>query len=89
MKTSELCVGVTGFAPLKCDLSVLVKMQAASPLFTQTRTQAHADSQEEQFQRAGHEPVCLVPGSVDEYLPVPDSTLQTSLDTHSEGFLLF
>ncbi len=46
---------------------------------------AHSD---EQLQRAGHEPVCLVPGSVDNYMPVPDCTLQKSLDTHSEGFLL-
>ena len=37
---------------------------------------------------AGHEPVCLVPGSVDKYLHVPESTLQLRLDTHSEGFLL-
>jgi len=78
-------------APLQCDLSVLVKLQAASSLFTQRlRTQAHTytDSQQQQLQRAGHEPVCLVPGSVDKYLPVPDCTLQKSLDTHSEGFLL-
>ncbi len=78
-------------APLQCDLSVLVKLQAASSLFTQRlRTQAHTytDSQQQQLQRAGHEPVCLVPGSVGKYLPVPDCTLQKSLDTHSEGFLL-
>jgi len=66
-----------------CDLFVLVKLQAAFSLFTQTE---HIDSQQEQLQRAGHEPVCLVPGSVD--LPVPDCTLQKSLDTHSEGFSL-
>ncbi len=52
------------------------------------RTQAHTDSQKEQLQRAGHEPVCLVPGSVDRYLHVPECTLQRSLDTHSKGFLL-
>ncbi len=40
-------------------------------------------------QDAGHEPVCLVPGSMDKCLPVPDCTLQKSLDTHSEGSLLF
>ena len=38
--------------------------------------------------QAGHEPVCLVPGSVDKYLHVPDCTLQQSLDSRSEGFLL-
>ena len=42
----------------------------------------------EQPQHAGYEPVCLVPGSVDKYLHVPDCTLQQSLDTHAEGFLL-
>ena len=49
---------------------------------------AHTDSQKEQLQRAGLEPVCLVPGSVDNYLHVPDCTRQQSLDTHSEGCLL-
>jgi len=29
-----------------------------------------------------------VPGSVDQYLPVPDCTLQKSLETHFEAFLL-
>ena len=52
------------------------------------RTQAHTDSQQEQLQRSGHKPVCLVPGSVDKSLHVPDCTLQQSLDTHAEGFLL-
>lgn len=37
--------GITGFAPLQCRLSVLVKLQAAALLFTQRmRTQAHTDS---------------------------------------------
>ncbi len=86
---ATIALGVTGFAPLQCDLSVVVKLQAAPSLFThRLRTQAHTDSQQEQLQRAGHEPVCLVPGSVDKYLPVPDCTLRKSLDTHSEGFLL-
>jgi len=84
-----IALGVTGFAPLQCDLSVLVKLQAASSLFKRRLgTQGHTDSQQEQLQRAGHEPVCLVPDSVDQYLPVPDCTLQQSLDTHSEGLLL-
>ncbi len=70
--------------------SVLIKIQAASPPCShRLRTQAHSDSQTEQLQRAGHEPVCLVPGFVDNYLPVPDCTLQKSLGTHSEGFLLY
>ncbi len=86
---ATIALGVMGFAPLECDLSVLIKMQAASPPCShRLGTQAHSDSQTEQLQRAGHEPVCLVPGSVDNYLPVPDCTLQKSLDTHSEGFLL-
>jgi hypothetical protein len=86
---ATIALGVMGFAPLQCDLSVLVKLQAASSLFTRRlRTQGHTDSQQEQLQRAGHEPVCLVPDSVDQYLPVPDCTLQQSLDIHSEGLLL-
>ncbi len=52
------------------------------------RTQAHTDSQKKQLQRFGHEPVCLVPGSVDKCLHVPDGAFQQNLDTHSEGFLL-
>ncbi len=52
------------------------------------RTQAHTDSQKEQLQRVGHDPVCLVPGSVDKYLHMPVCTVQQSLNTHSEGFLL-
>ncbi|DBB16034.1 TPA: hypothetical protein ACH3X3_003400 [Trebouxia sp. C0006] len=52
------------------------------------KTQAHTESQKQQLHRAGHEPVCLVPGSVDKYLHVPGCTLQQSLDTHSEGSLL-
>ncbi len=86
---ATIALGVTGLAPLQCDLSVLVKLRAASSLLTRKlRTQGHPDSQQEQLQRAGHEPVCLVPDSVDQYLHVPDCTLQQSLDTHSEGLLL-
>jgi len=33
---ATIALGVTGFAPLKFDRSVLVKLQAASSLFTQT-----------------------------------------------------
>ena len=48
--TSHYTLGVTGFAPLQCDLSVLVKLQAVSSLFThRLRTQAQADSQQERF----------------------------------------
>jgi len=66
-KATIIALGVTGFAPLECDLSVLIKIQAASPPCShRLRTQAHSDSQTEQLQRAGHEPVCLVPGSVDK-----------------------
>ena len=87
--TFQCTLGVTGFAPLQCDLSVLVKLQAASSLLIhRLRTQAHTDSQQEQPQRAGHEPVCLVPGYVDKYLHVPDCTLEQSLGTNAEGFLL-
>ena len=47
------------------------------------------ESQQQQLQRAGQEPVCLVPGSVDKYLHVPESALQLRLNTHSEGFQLY
>ena len=87
LELAAVTLDVSGFGPLQYDLSVLVSLQAASS-HTQLRTEAHTDSQKEQLQRAGHEPVCLVPGSVDKYLHVPCCTLQQSLDTHSEGFLL-
>ena len=86
LELAAVTLDVSGLGPLKHDLSVLVRLQAASS--HTLRTEAHTDSQEEQLQRAGHEPVCLVPGSVDKYLHVPCCTLQQSLDTHSEGFLL-
>ena len=86
LELAAVTLDVSGLGPLQHDLSVLVGLQAA---FSHTlRTEADTDSQEEQLQRAGHEPVCLVPGSVDKYLHVPCCTLQQSLDTHSEGFLL-
>ena len=40
---ATIALGVAGFAPLTCNLSVLVKVQAASSLFS-LRAQAHADS---------------------------------------------
>ena len=40
-------------------------------------SQAHTDKQGEQPQRAGHEPVCLVPASVDVYLHVPEWGLRS------------
>ena len=87
--TSHYTLGITGFAPLQCNLSVLVKLQAASSLFThRLRTQAQADTQQEQLQHAGHEPVCLVPVFVDKNLHVPDCSLRQSLNTHCKGFLL-
>ena len=92
------CIAPIYIAPLPLGLAtmtlcvilgVLVKLQAASsPLAPRLRSQADTESQKQQLQRAGHEPVCLVPGSVDKYLHVPGCTLQQSLDTHSEGSLL-
>ncbi len=46
------------------------------------RAQAHTDSQKEQLQRAGHEPVCLVPGFVDNYLCMCLIALFNSASTH-------
>ncbi len=87
--TCHYCPRRYGARPIKCDFSVLVEIHAASSLFKQTEDSSTCrQSCKEQLQLAGHEPVCLVPGSVDKYLPVPDCTLQQSLNTHSEGFLL-
>ncbi|DBA86608.1 TPA: hypothetical protein ACH3X1_005077 [Trebouxia sp. C0004] len=87
--TLNITLGVRPFAMRSlCTAHVLVKLQAASsPFAPRLRTQAHTDSQKQHLQRAGHEPVCLVPGSVDKYLHVLECTGQQSLDTHSEGFL--
>ena len=81
---ATIALGIMGCAPLECDLSVLIKIHAASHLCShRLRTQAHSDSQTEQLQRAGHKPaLCLV------LWTRQDCTLQESLDTHSEGFLL-
>ena len=81
---ATIALGVTGCAPSECDLSVLIKIHAASHLCShRLKTQAHSDSQTEQLQRAGHKPaLCLV------LWTRQDCTLQKSLDTHSEGFLL-
>ncbi len=46
------------------------------------RTQAHTDSQEEQLQRVGHEPGCLVPGCVDKYLCMCLIALFNRASTH-------
>ena len=47
---ATIALGVAGFAPLECDLSVLIKMQAASPPCShRLRTQAHSDSQTSSF----------------------------------------
>ena len=81
-----ITLGVTGFGPLQCDLSVLVSEQAASS-HTHTEDSAHTDSQKEQLQCAGHEPVCLVPGSVDTCMCLT-APFKQSRDTHSKGFLL-
>ena len=62
---ATIALGSTGLAPLKCELSVLFKIQALLHLSHRLKTPAHANTQKEQLQRAGHEPVCLVPGSVD------------------------
>jgi len=82
---ATLALGVLGLASMQCTLSVLVKLQA--PFTHRRRPQATTDSQQKKLQRAGHKPVCLVPESLDEHLPVPDCT-QKGLDTHSEGFSL-
>ena len=69
-------LGGMGLAPLKCNLSVLFKIQELLGFSHRLKTPAHADTQKEQLQRASHEAICLVPGSVDKYLPVPNCNLQ-------------
>lgn len=82
---ANIALGTTGFAPLRCDLSVLLKLLAASP--HRLRTPARSDSQQEQLQRGNHEPVCLVPvcGPVPAYAWLHSSE---ELVTHSESFSL-
>ena len=51
-------------APMQCDLSVLVTLQATSQGLSHTQTSIHksmANNHKTQLQHAGHEPVCLVP----------------------------
>ena len=36
LKLATIALGIAGFAPSRCDLSVLIKLQAASSIFTQT-----------------------------------------------------
>ena len=53
---ATVTVGLTAFAVLQCELSVLVKLQAASHLFKcRLRTEAYTDSQQKQLQCANHE----------------------------------
>ncbi len=49
------------------------------------RNQATTNSQKKKLQRANRKPVCLVPDSVNDDLPVPDCNFQKSLNTHCEG----
>ena len=79
---ATITLSVTGFDPLQCDFSVLVSLQAASSHTPRLRAQAHTDSQKEQLQRAGHEPVCLVPGFVDKYLCMCLIALYNRASTH-------
>ena len=83
-----IALGIMWFAPSNCDLSILVRLHAASSTLAQTedsstfRQPTRAASAR---QHARHEHVCLVP--VGKYLLVP--IVQRSLATHPEGFLLY
>ena len=89
---ATVALGVAGFASSRCDLSVLVKLQAASSIFTQTEDfSTFRQPTYVLYKSSFSTPVtslfalCL---RVDRYLCVPDCTLQKSLDTHSEGLSL-
>ena len=67
LETCCFCHGRFGDAPMQCDLSVLVTLQAAFMNLSHARTSSWsiyeltANNHRTQLQRAGHEPVCLVP----------------------------
>ena len=56
LKLATIALGIAGFARSRCDLSVLVNRPLLQ-LSHRLGTSAHSDSQQEQLQRAGHEPV--------------------------------
>ena len=84
--------GRFGGAPMQCDLSVLVTMQAAFPSLSHARTSSwsihKSTANNHRTASARRSRACLPCAWVDEYLLVPAWTLRPSLDTHSEGFLL-
>ncbi len=53
---ATIALGIAGFAPSRCDLSVLVNRRLLQ-FSHRLGSSAHSDSQQEQLQRAGHEPV--------------------------------
>jgi len=67
------CPGRSGDAPLQCDLSLLVTVQAAfMNLFLAKASswsvfRSSVSNHRTQLRRAGHEPVCLVPGQLLAY----------------------
>ena len=81
------CIAFIYTTPLPLGLATLT-LRVVACNATLLWSQADTESQKKQLERAGHEPVCLVPGSVDKYLHVPESALQLRLDTQSEGFSL-
>ena len=65
----HLCPGRFGVAPDAVQLFCASQVAGGFPLFMHTsRIQAATDSQQNKPQRAGHEPVCLMPESLGEHL---------------------
>ncbi len=56
------CCGPISIAP---NLSCVCESLITSVCTSNSKKLIHTDSQKEQLQRAGHEPVCLVPGAMD------------------------
>ncbi len=68
---ATIALGVTGFAPFCADQEA----GGFCSLFTQTEDSST-------LRQPGSVIQSVLPGSVDNYLPVPDCTLQKSVNTH-------
>ncbi len=83
LNLAAFALGVFGGAPMQCNLSVLATLQADFLSLSHTQTSGRslhnsaANNRRLQLQRAGHEPVCLVPEWTDICLCLPGLFLPT------------
>ncbi len=84
------CPRRSGDAPMQCDLSLLVTLQAA--LFHTKASSRRAfritSQQPQNTTQASRSRACLPCAWTLDCLPLPAWTLRIRLDTHSKGFLL-